>query len=89
MSECRRPQVDYPCRVPFKIFGKEGELDREALLAVALAALGPEGVQESQEPPKRKGPYLSYTLWVTLPDERAELPLREAIARLPGYVMQL
>jgi hypothetical protein len=37
----------------------------------------------------RKGPYVSHTFWVVLPDERAEAPLREAIHALPGVVMQL
>ena len=36
-----------------------------------------------------KGSFISYTFWVTLPDDQAESPLREAIQKLPGVVMQL
>jgi hypothetical protein len=37
----------------------------------------------------QKGAYTSFTFWVTLPDAEAEAPLRAALQKLPGVVMQL
>ncbi|WP_005035912.1 DUF493 domain-containing protein [Holophaga foetida] len=89
MSGCTRPHVDYPCRVPIKVFGHEGQLQPEAVAALVTHHLGLQPPADAEPQANRKGRYISFTFWVTLPDEASERPLREAIALLPGYVMQL
>jgi len=89
MTECQRPHIDYPCRVPIKVIGREGELQPEAVSALIIALMGIQPAPDSGFQANRKGPYISYTFWVTLADEACERPLREAVALLPGYVMQL
>ncbi|MBP1627231.1 MAG: hypothetical protein H6Q00_1706 [Holophagaceae bacterium] len=89
MSGSKRPHVDYPCRVPIKIFGHEGHLQPGSIAAVIQEHLGSPSQPDAEPQVNRKGRYISYTFWVTLPDEASERPLREAIAGLPGYVMQL
>lgn len=84
-----RPHVTYPTRVPLKVMGRIEELKAEMVLALILEHLGPQPEGEVQHQANCKGAYISYTFWVTLPHERAEQPLREAIAKLPGHVMQL
>lgn len=88
MSSCEKPHVDYPCRVPLKIFGRENVLAPEAVAELILRHLGPQLLADQIYTTKRKGAYLSFTFWVTLPNSDAERPLREAIQQLPGYVMQ-
>jgi putative lipoic acid-binding regulatory protein len=82
-------QVEYPCRVPIKVIGHEAVLRPDLIAALILKHLGtqPEGDLTHQS--NRRGAYISYTFWVTLPDENAEAPLRQAIQALPGVVMQL
>ncbi len=85
----QNPQVDYPCRVPLKVIGKADLLDPERVAALILERLGPQPEADRAPTANRKGAFISYTFWVTLPDEEAERPLREAIHALPGCVMQL
>jgi len=89
MNGCTRPHVDYPCRVPIKVIGHEGQLRPEAVATLISERLGPQALDGAQPTANRKGRYISYTFWVTLPEEGSERVLREAIALLPGYVMQL
>lgn len=94
VSICPRPVETYPARVPLKIIGRAAELEPERVAALVFQRLGPhpapmdwrEALQFTQHP---KGTWISYTFWVTLPDEQSEQPLREAIQGLPGVVMQL
>jgi hypothetical protein len=72
-----------------KFIGKEGVLDPERIAALILERLGPQPEADRLPTANRKGAYIAYTFWVTLPDEQAERPLREAIHALPGCVMQL
>lgn len=80
---------DFPQRVPFKIIGRGAELDPARMLELIEAHLGPQCAADRVHRANQKGAYLSITFWVTLPDERAELPLRTALQALPGVVMQL
>ncbi|MBK8725953.1 MAG: DUF493 family protein [Holophagaceae bacterium] len=84
-----KPHMDYPARVPLKVIGRLEELRADMVLALILEHLGPQEGEEAQHHANCKGAFISYTFWVTLPHEHAELPLREAIAKLPGHVMQL
>ena len=90
MDEVRlRPEVTYPNRVPMKIIGRQEELRPEMVMQTILAHLGPQSEGDEQHQSTCKGSFISYTFWVTLPDAKAETPLREAIQKLPGVVMQL
>lgn len=89
MDTCRRPVVIYPSRVPIKVIGKEGVLSPERIMELIPQHLGPQPEADRTWSANRKGAYISYTFWATLPDENAEKPLREAIHSLPGFVMQL
>ena len=90
MSEApKRPEVTYPARVPMKIIGRQEELRPEMVAQAILAHLGPQAEGDERHQASCKGAYISYTFWVTLPHDQAELPLREAIQKLPGVVMQL
>jgi len=86
---CRRPDITYPFRVPMKIIGRQEELRPEMILEVILAHLGPQPEGDEQHSANCKGSFISYTFWMTLPHDQAETPLREAIQKLPGVVMQL
>ena len=86
---CRRPEITYPFRVPMKIIGRQEELRPEMVVELILAHLGPQPEGDEQHQSNCKGAFISYTFWVTLPDDKAETPLREAIQKLPGVVMQL
>lgn len=83
------PTIQYPCRVPLKVIGKEGILDPERVALLVREHLGPQPETDREPSAHRKGAYISYTFWVVLPDEGAERPLREAIHALPGCLMQL
>ena len=85
----RRPEITYPTRVPMKIIGRQEELRPEMVVELILAHLGPQPEGDEQHQSNCKGAFISYTFWVTLPDDKAETPLREAIQKLPGVVMQL
>lgn len=89
MEECRRPEVEYPTRVPMKIIGNAAELKPDMIGALILAHLGPQPEGELTHTVACKGAWASYTFWVTLRDEHVERPLREALAKLPGFVTQL
>ena len=94
MSECPRPAETYPARVPMKIIGRAAVLDPEQVAQVIFQRLHavqlPSDWRETLAFAAREnGAWISYTFWITLPDEHAERPLREAIQRLPGVVMQL
>lgn len=89
MQACPRPRIDYPCRVPLKVIGRQSELDVEAVLALIRTHLGPQGEEDLRPTSHTKGAYISYTIWVTLRDATEEGPLRTAIHRLPGVVYQL
>lgn len=82
-------EPDYPQRVPIKVIGRLEELKAEMVAALIAMHLGPQGNGDEQHQVHCKGAYISYTFWVTLPHAEAERPLREAIAKLPGHVMQL
>jgi putative lipoic acid-binding regulatory protein len=84
-----RPQMDYPARVPLKVIGRMGELQPEMVLELVLAHLGPQAEGDQRHQANCKGAFVSLTFWVVLPHEHAEKPLREAIQKLPGVVMQL
>lgn len=89
MENCPLPHQEWPQRVPLKVLGRIGELHPEMIAATIRDRLGPQGPDEGTSSSNCKGPFISYTFWVTLPDADAEAPLREALTRLPGYVMQL
>jgi putative lipoic acid-binding regulatory protein len=86
---CRRPEITYPFRVPMKIIGRQEELRPDMVMELILAHLGPQAEGDEQHQANCKGAFISYTFWVTLPDDKAEKPLREAIQKLPGVMMQL
>jgi putative lipoic acid-binding regulatory protein len=89
MNECRRPVIEYPCRVPLKVIGHASQLDAGMVAEVIQRHLGPLPEADRSPTNRRNGAYLSITFWVTLPDENAEGPLRAEIQKLPGVVMQL
>ena len=85
----RRPEITYPTRVPMKIIGRQEELRPDLIMELILAHLGPQVEGDEQHQANCKGAFISYTFWITLPHDQAETPLREAIQKLPGVVMQL
>lgn len=85
----RRPEISYPTRVPIKIIGRQEELHPEMVMELILAHLGPQAEGDERHQTNCKGSFISYTFWVTLPDDQVERPLREAIQKLPGVIMQL
>lgn len=85
----RRPEITYPTRIPMKVIGRQEELRPDMVLETILAHLGPQADGDERHQAACKGAFISYTFWVTLPHAEAELPLREAIQKLPGVVMQL
>ena len=85
----RRPEITYPTRVPMKIIGRQEELRPDMVMELILAHLGPQVEGDEQHQANCKGAFISYTFWITLPHDQAEKPLREAIQKLPGVVMQL
>ena len=77
-----------------KVIGRAGEMRPEGAATLIYQHLTqrplPETWREELQFSERpKGAWIGYTYWVTLPDEQAERPLREAIQGLPGVVMQL
>jgi putative lipoic acid-binding regulatory protein len=82
-------ESEYPQRVPIKVIGRVEELKAEMVAELIEIHLGPQVDGDEQHQANCKGAYISYTFWVTLPHAGAEKPLREAIAKLPGHVMQL
>ena len=79
----------YPQRVPLKVIGRMEELRAEMVFGLIVEYLGPQPEGDHAHRPHCKGAFISYTFWITLQAEQQERPLREAIAKLPGYVMQL
>lgn len=82
-------QAEFPQRVPIKVIGRAEELKAEMVAELIVVHLGTQLDGDEQHQANCKGAYISYTFWVTLPHAEAEKPLREAIAKLPGHVMQL
>lgn len=82
-------ESDFPQRVPIKVIGRLDELRAEMVAELIVVHLGPQPDGGEQHQANCKGAYISFTFWVTLPHAEAERPLREAIAKLPGHVMQL
>ncbi len=82
-------ESEYPQRVPIKVIGRMEELKADMVAELIGIHLGPQLDGDEQHQINCKGAYISYTFWVTLPHAEAERPLREAIAKLPGHVMQL
>jgi len=80
---------DFPQRIPLKVIGRGAELDPARVAGLILQHLGPQPAADLAHGSNQRGAYTSLTFWVTLPDAGAELPLRTAIAALPGVVMQL
>jgi len=96
MTVPQKPDITYPTRVPLKIIGSAQELRAEAIAAIICAhtrgtdaALPLEWPEELEYSSHAKGAWISHTFWIILPDEHFEKPLREAIQKLPGVVMQL
>jgi len=89
MTMPERPEIEYPTRVPMKIIGKSGVLDPERVAELIQAHLGPQPEGDRAPSARENGAFISYTFWVTLPNESAERPLRGAIHALPGCLMQL
>lgn len=96
MDAASKPIETYPTRVPIKVIGNPELLRAEQVVMLFMEKL--EG--RTGEPPldwpelfqfsaHAKGAWISLTFWITLPDEHTEKPLREAIQKLPGVVMQL
>jgi hypothetical protein len=79
----------FPQRIPLKVIGRGAELDPAAIAALILEHLGEQPPEDRTHRANQRGAFTSLTFWVTLPHERAELPLRTAIQALPGVVMQL
>jgi putative lipoic acid-binding regulatory protein len=84
-----KPEMSYPARVPLKVIGQMNSLRAEMVLELIHLHLGPQDEADLQAHSNCKGAFIAYTFWVTLPHEQAELPLREAIQKLPGVMMQL
>jgi len=82
-------ESEFPQRVPIKVIGRMEELKAEMVAELIGAHLGLQMDGDEQHQVNCKGAFISYTFWVTLPHAAAEKPLREAIAKLPGHVMQL
>jgi putative lipoic acid-binding regulatory protein len=81
--------MDETLRIPLKVIGRMEELRPDMVMALILEHLGPQPQADQGHQTACKGAYLSLTFWVTLPEVAAERPLREAIQKLPGVVMQL
>ena len=78
-----------PLHIPLKIIGRASELRAEAVAELIAKVLGPQPLGDGVCQTKHNGAWISLTFWVTLPDAEAELPLREAIQKLPGVLTQL
>jgi len=89
MSQPPLPSQDFPQRVPLKVIGRGAEMDPVRMAGLIEAHLGPQPEADRGHTLNRKGAFLSFTFWVTLPHDRAEAPLRQALQELPGVVMQL
>ena len=81
--------MDDSLRIPLKVIGRMEELRADMVMAVILEHLGPQPEGDQRHQTACKGAYLSLTFWVTLPHPDRERPLREALQKLPGVVMQL
>ena len=83
--------------VPLKVIGSASEtlamqiaeLIHAHLNDGTAATLSQSWEQDYRYASHTKGAWIGHTFWITLPDEHAERPLREAIQQLPGVVMQL
>ena len=79
----------FPQRVPLKVIGRLEELQADMVVSLIVAHLGPQPDERQAHQAHCKGAFISLTFWITLRADHEERVLREAIARLPGYVMQL
>ena len=89
MDQTPLPPQTFPQRVPFKIIGRGAEMDPARMAVLIQEYLGPQPEVDRGHTQNQKGAFISFTFWVTLPDEGAEAPLRKALQELPGVVMQL
>jgi hypothetical protein len=88
--------LSFPMEVPLKVIGNAAELQAPQIAELIHAHLG-QGTttlsatweQDYRYSAHTKAAWISHTFWITLPHEAAERPLREAIHKLPGVVMQL
>ena len=89
--------VSFPMEVPLKVIGSASETRAILIAELIHCHLNqgtPETLSATWEQDFRysthlKGTWISHTYWITLPDEHTERPLREAIQKIPGVVMQL
>lgn len=94
VSECQRPDITYPTRVPLKVIGHASKMDPDVLAALIFEHVSRTPLPDTWKDilaftARENGTWISYTFWVTLPDAQTEPPLREAIQKHPGVVMQL
>ncbi|MDR3673782.1 MAG: DUF493 family protein [Holophaga sp.] len=89
METAPPPAPTFPQRVPIKVIGRGAEMDPQRIAALIETHLGPQPAADLGHSVNQRGSFTSFTFWVTLPDEHAELPLRTAIQALPGVMMQL
>ena len=89
MDSCPRPEQAYPQRIPLKVIGRGAEMDPGPMHALIQEHLGAQPEADRLHGVNAKGAYTSFTFWVTLPHAGAEAPLRAALQKLPGVVMQL
>jgi hypothetical protein len=89
MESCSRPVQEFPQRVPLKVIGRGAEMDPGPMKALIREHLGPQPEADQAHAVHTKGAFTAFTFWVTLPRDGAEAPLRAALQKLPGVVMQL
>lgn len=90
-------ETTFPMEVPLKVIGSASEtlaiqiaeLIHTHLNNGSAATLSESWEQDYRYSTHAKGAWISHTFWITLPHAEAERPLREAIHKLPGVVMQL
>ena len=89
MDTTPTPAPAFPQRLPLKIIGRDAEMDPAAMASLIREHLGPQSEADQAHAVNQKGAYTSFTFWVVLPNDQAEAPLRVALQKLPGVVMQL
>lgn len=89
MEAPSRPTLTFPARVPLKVIGRMEELRADMVFDLITRHLGPQPEGDHAHQANCKGAFISHTFWITIQADHEEKPLREAIAKLPGYVMQL
>jgi len=81
--------IDNPLLIPIKVMGRSDILKADMIEALISDILGAHAHHAHRYAVACKGQYISHTFWVLLQDANQEKPLREAIAKLPGYELQL